>query len=182
MNKPNFKDRKGEEAKEYQEEVIQIDRVTRVVKGGRRLRFRATVVIGNKKGKVGIGTGKANEVTNAIQKAVRQAKKNVIVVPMRNETIPHDIKIKFGSAKVLLMPASKGTGIIAGGPIRKVIELAGVKNILSKALGGSNKLNNAKATFEALKKLPKLRVKEENKQPQQQAPKQVPIKKEEIKK
>lgn len=138
------------EAKEYEEEVIQIDRVTRVVKGGRRLRFRATVVVGNRRGKVGIGMGKSNEVTGAIQKGIKKAKKNIINIPIVKETIPHDIKVKYKSAKVILIPAGPGTGVIAGGPVRKIVELAGIKNILSKALGTQNRVTNTKATFRAL--------------------------------
>lgn len=154
MARPDRKfGQKREEIKEYQEEVIQIDRVTRVVKGGRRMRFRATVVVGNKKGKVGIGIGKANEVPSSIQKAIRLAKKNLIQVPIIRNTIPHDIKFKYKSAIVLLIPASEGTGMIAGSAVRKVIELAGIKNILSKALGSANRINNAKATFMALSQL-----------------------------
>jgi len=141
------------EPKEFEEEVIQIDRVTRVVKGGRKLRFRATVVIGNKKGKVGIGIGKSHEVTGAIQKAISKAKKNLIRVSIDGSTIPHDVKIKYKAARIILLPAAPGTGIIAGGPIRKVAELAGIKDILSKSFGTTNKLNNTKATFEALKSL-----------------------------
>lgn len=139
--------------KDYDEAVIQIDRVTRVVKGGRRLRFRATVVIGNRKGKVGIGLGKSTEVSEAIRKAVTRAKKALIEIPIHNDTIPHDLKIKFKSSKVILLPASPGTGLIAGGSVRKVLELAGIKNVLSKSIGSSNRVNNAKATVEALKKL-----------------------------
>ncbi len=141
------------EPSEYEEEVLQIDRVTRVVKGGRRLRFRATVVIGNKKGKVGLGIGKSNEVVVAIQKAIRQAKKDMVVVPMQDGTIPHEIKVKFKSARVLLMPAGKGTGIIAGGAVRRIMELSGVRNLLSKMLGTSNAITNAKATMVALSRL-----------------------------
>ena len=141
------------EAKEFEEEVIQIDRVTRVVKGGRRLRFRATVVIGNHKGKVGVGIGKSTEVQGAIQKAISQAKKSLIVVPMVGQTIPHRVEVKFKSAKLLLMPACPGTGIIAGGPLRKVIELAGVQDILSKSLGSKNRLSNSQAAIMALAKL-----------------------------
>ena len=141
------------EPKEYEEEVIQIDRVTRVVKGGRRLRFRATVVIGNRKRKVGFGVGKSNEVTGAIQKAVGKAKKNIVVVNLDKNTIPHETKVKFKSAKILLLPASDGTGIIAGGPVRKILELAGVKNVLSKILGTKNKLLNTQATILALEGL-----------------------------
>ena len=141
------------EPKEFQEEVIQIDRVTRVVKGGRKLRFRATVVIGNQKGKVGIGIGKSVEVTGAIQKAIAKAKKNLIDVKLHGGTIPHEIKIKFKAAKILLLPAVPGTGLIAGGTVRKVLALAGVKDILSKCFGTTNKLNNTRATYEALKLL-----------------------------
>lgn len=155
MGKPEARKDKfvKKEPKEFEEEVIQIDRVTRVVKGGRKLRFRATVAIGNKKGKVGIGIGKSHEVTGAIQKGIAKAKKNMIKVVLDDSTIPHDIKIKYKAAKILLMPAVKGTGLIAGGTVRKVLELAGVKDILSKTYGTTNKLNNSKATFEALKQL-----------------------------
>ena len=136
--------------KEVDEQVIEIDRVTRVVKGGRKMRFRATVVIGNRKGKVGIGIGKSHEVTGAIQKAITKAKKDLLNVVLDGQTIPHSIKIKYKSARILLMPAVPGTGLIAGGTIRKVLELAGVKDVLSKAFGTSNKVNNTKATFKAL--------------------------------
>lgn len=152
--KPHKKDGvQMREVKEFDEEVVKIDRVTRVVKGGRKMRFRATVVIGNRKGKVGIGVGKSHEVTGAIQKAIAKAKKDMIKVPLDNATLPHDIKIKYKAARMLLMPAAPGTGIIAGGTIRKVLELAGVKDILSKSLGTKNKVNTTKATFEALKML-----------------------------
>ncbi len=149
----HHKGQQRKEPKEFDEEVIQIDRVTKVVKGGRRLRFRATVVIGNRKGKVGIGIGKSKEVTGAIQKAIAKAKKDTIQVILDDVTIPHDIKVKYKAARLLLLPASPGTGIIAGGTIRKVLELAGVKDILSKSLGTTNKVNTTKATVEALKKL-----------------------------
>ncbi len=149
-NKSRFKKR---EPKEFSEEVIQIDRVTRVVKGGRKLRFRATVAIGNKKGKVGIGVGKSKEVTGAIQKAISKAKKSLITVPIDGATIPHNVKIKYKSSKIIFMPAGPGTGIIAGGPIRKVLDLAGIKDILSKSFGTTNKVNNTKATYEALSRL-----------------------------
>lgn len=141
------------EPSEYEEEVLQIDRVTRVVKGGRRLRFRATVVVGNKNGKVGIGIGKSTEVVGAIQKAIHQAKKDLVVVPIHNGTLPHEIKLKFKSARIFMMPASPGTGIIAGGAVRKIAELAGIKNMLSKIFGCSNKITNAQAMMIALKKL-----------------------------
>jgi small subunit ribosomal protein S5 len=139
--------------KEFQEAVIQIDRVTRVVKGGRRLRFRATVCIGNQKGKVGIGMGKSKEVQGAIQKAVAQAKKNMVSIQLDQNTVAHDVQSKFKSAKVLIKPASEGTGLIAGGAVRTVLELAGVKNVLTKSLGSNNKINTTKATIEALKML-----------------------------
>ncbi len=141
------------EIKEFEEEVLQIDRVTRVVAGGRRMRFRATVVIGNRKRRVGIGTGKANEVVIAIEKAISKAKKNLITVPVENDTIPHEIKMKFKASRLILMPAKTGTGIIAGGALRKIVELAGIKNILSKCLGTNNKLTNAQATIMALSRL-----------------------------
>lgn len=141
------------EPKEYDEQVIQIDRVTKVVKGGRRLRFRATVVVGNRKGKIGIGIGKSNEVTGAIQKAIAKAKKGLITVHIDGTTIPHNIKLKYKAANILFMPASPGTGLIAGGPVRKILELAGLKDILSKCFGTKNKVNNTKCTFEALKLL-----------------------------
>ena len=144
------------EQKEFDEEVIQIDLVTRVVKGGRRLRFRATVVVGNKKGKVGIGIGKSTEVTGAIQKAVNQAKKSLVVVPIIGQTIPHRIHVKYKSAKLLLMPACPGTGLIAGGPLRKVLELAGVQDVMSKSLGCNNRVTNTQAALRALAKLKNL--------------------------
>jgi small subunit ribosomal protein S5 len=147
------KGRPPREAKEFEEEVIQIDRVTRVVKGGRRLRFRATVVIGNHKGKVGIGIGKSTEVQGAIQKAIAQAKKTLIEVPIVGQTIPHRIQVKFKSAKLLIMPACPGTGIIAGGPLRKVVELSGIQDILSKSLGCNNRVTNTQAALMALSKL-----------------------------
>jgi len=155
MPKPQIarKGRPQREASEFEEEVIQIDRVTRVVKGGRRLRFRATVVIGNKKGKVGMGIGKSVEVQGAIKKAVAQAKKSLIEVPIVGETIPHRVQVKFKSAKMIIMPGCPGTGIIAGGPLRKILELAGVKDVLSKVLGCKNRLSNSQAAIIALSTL-----------------------------
>ena len=139
--------------KEFQEAVIQIDRVTRVVKGGRRLRFRATVCIGNHKGKVGIGMGKSKEVQGAIQKAVAQAKKNMISIQLDQNTVAHDVQSKFKSAKVLIKPASEGTGLIAGGGVRAVLEAAGVKNVLTKSLGSNNHLSVVSATLDGLLQL-----------------------------
>ena len=141
------------EAKEFDEEVIEVARVTRVVKGGRRMRFRATVVIGNKKGTVGYGIGKAVEVQLAIQKAVAKAKKRLIRVPLYKGTLPHQVQTKFKSSIVFMKPASEGTGLIAGGAVRQILELAGVKNVLSKSLGSTNRVNTAKASYQALTKL-----------------------------
>ncbi len=141
------------EAKEFEEQVIEVARVTRVVKGGRRMRFRATVVIGNKKGTMGYGIGKAAEVQQAIQKAVAQARKKLIKVPIYKGTIPHQIQVKFKASKVFMKPASEGTGIIAGGAVRQMLEMAGVHNVLSKSLGSTNRINAAKATYLALTKL-----------------------------
>lgn len=139
------------EPSEYQDVTIAIDRVTRVVKGGRRMRFRAVVVLGNRKGKVGLGTGKAGEVQMAIQKAQRNAKRSMIIVPMRDTTIPHEVNVKHKAARLRLMPASKGTGVIAGGPLRVILDLAGVIDILAKRFGTNNKLVNAQAAMMALK-------------------------------
>ena len=142
------------EQKEFEEEVIQLDRVTRVVKGGRRLRFRATVAIGDKKGRVGIGIGKASEVVVGIQKAVAKAKKNLIHVSItKGDTIPHMVNVKYKAAQIFIMPASKGTGVIAGGALRKILHLAGVKNVLSKSLGARNALVCAQASIMALQSL-----------------------------
>ena len=149
------RDRKPREAKEFEEAILQIDRVTRVVKGGRRLRFRLTVVIGDKKGRVGFGIGKSAEVMTAIQKAVVQAKRNMITVPMDNGTLPHEANSQFKASRVLLFPAPEGKGVIAGGAVRKILELAGVKDVLSKSHGSRNKLNVAVATFNALQSLEK---------------------------
>ncbi|MFH0838220.1 MAG: 30S ribosomal protein S5 [Patescibacteria group bacterium] len=142
------------EQKEFEEEVLHIDRVTRVVKGGRRLRFRVTVAIGDKKGRVGVGVGKASEVVIGIHKAVSKAKASLIKVPItKDDTIPHAVRVKYKAAEMLIMPASPGTGVIAGGSLRKVLHLAGVKNVLSKNIGSRNSLVTAQASIRALKKL-----------------------------
>lgn len=142
-----------EEKREFEEEVLQIDRVTRVVKGGRRLSFRATIVIGDRKGRVGIGLGKSTEVATAIRKGLADAKKHLIRVSIKNDTIPHEVRIKYKSAKILIMPAKPGTGIIAGGATRKILALAGVRNILSKSFGTNNRIVAAQATIKALSSL-----------------------------
>ena len=142
-----------QEEKEFEERVVTINRVTKVVKGGRKMRFAALVVVGDKKGRVGFGTGKANEVPDAIRKASEAAKKNVINVPMVHGTITHEVTGNFGAGSVFLRPASEGTGIIAGGPVRAVVELAGYTNILSKCLGSRRPINMVRATMQGLKSL-----------------------------
>ena len=152
------------EAKEFEEAILQIDRVTRVVKGGRRLRFRVSVVIGDARGgRVGFGIGKASEVMIGIQKAVAEAKKHLIQVPTVKGTLPHEVSESYKASRVLLFPARVGTGVIAGGAVRRILELAGVKDVLSKTHGSRNKLNVAVATMNALGRL---RRREEEKQPE----------------
>ena len=138
---------------EWKEQVVQIRRVTKVVKGGKKLSFRAIVIVGNKKGQVGMGVAKAAEVIIAIQKAVADARKNLITVPIFKTTIPHMVTGRSGAGSVVLKPASQGTGVIAGGAVRAVLELSGIENILSKSLGSKSPLNAANATLDALKSL-----------------------------
>lgn len=142
-----------ERQKEFDEKVIEIDRISRTVKGGRRIRFRALVIIGNRNGKVGYGVGKGEDVLTSIKKAVTLAKKNLINILIINETIPQEINEHYGSAKILLKPAKQGTSVIAGGVIRVIAELSGIKNLVAKSLGSANKINNTKATFSALQKI-----------------------------
>lgn len=150
----------------FEEKVIQVSRVSKKTKGGNKIRFAALVVVGDKRGKVGLGLGKSNDVAAAIMKAVSYAKRRMITVPIHNDTIPQKIAVKKGAAQILLKPAPKGTGIIAGGAIRSVVEAAGIRNISSKILGSSNKSGNAQATFEALTTLSQIdedrKVKEQN--------------------
>lgn len=138
---------------EWKEQVVQIRRVTKVVKGGKKLSFRAIVIVGNKKGQVGMGVAKAAEVIVAIQKAIADGRKNLITVPIFRTTIPHVITGRSGAGSVILKPASQGTGVIAGGAVRAVLELCGIENILSKSLGSKSPLNAANATLNALKEL-----------------------------
>ncbi|MDD2785955.1 MAG: 30S ribosomal protein S5 [Patescibacteria group bacterium] len=138
---------------DYEEKNIEVARVTRVTKGGKRMRFRVLSVIGNHKGRVGYGLAKGADVAAATAKATTKARKSLITVPLVNETIPHAVNAKFAAAKVLLKPAPKGTGVKAGGPVRSVLELAGVPNVSAKILGSNNKVNNVKAIFSALKAL-----------------------------
>lgn len=139
--------------RDFDQKVVEVKRVTRVTGGGKRMRFRALVVIGDRKGRVGVGVQKGTDVSEAVNKAVSAAKKNMVSVNIIRDTIPHEIKFKYKSSVVFLKPAMPGTGLIAGGAIRSVLDLAGVKNILSKMLGSSNKLNNVMATYTALTKM-----------------------------
>lgn len=147
----NRRDQTPSEPKQFEEIVINIDRVSRVVKGGRRFRFKALVVVGDRKTKVGIGVAKGADVQAAISKATDVAKKHMIIIPVANDTIPHEAEVRFSGAQVLLKPAAPGTGIIAGGVIRTIIGVTGIHNLLSKSLGSTNKVNIAYATIDALR-------------------------------
>lgn len=143
----------AEEPKEFEERVIQVNRVSKKTKGGNKIGFSVLVVVGNRKGKVGLALAKAPDVVSGIKKAIRLAKKRAIEIPLYKKTIPHGIQVKKGAAKVLLKPAPEGTGIIAGGAIRELADLAGVENLVAKVLGSDNKINNLYAAFEGLQSL-----------------------------
>lgn len=152
MNKEKIE--KIEKKEEFESKLLDLARVVRVAAGGRRFRFRAVMVVGNKEGKVGVGVAKGLDVAQAVEKATRSAKKNLIQVSIIKDSIPHQVEAKFGASKVLLKPQRKGRGLVAGGTVRVICNLAGIKNISSKILGRTrNKLNNAKATIKALQKL-----------------------------
>jgi small subunit ribosomal protein S5 len=153
QNNRGRRDQAPAEPKQFEELVINVDRVSRVVKGGRRFRFKALVVVGDRKTKVGVGVAKGADVQVAIQKATDVAKKNLIIIPVINETIPHENEVKYSGARVLLKPAAPGTGIIAGGVVRSIIGVTGIRNLLSKSLNSTNKVNIAYATIEALRSL-----------------------------
>jgi small subunit ribosomal protein S5 len=146
---------RNQEESEFDEKVVQINRVSKKTKGGNQISFSALTVVGDRQGKVGVGLGHSKDVASAIGKGMNYAKKHLITVPMRGTTIPHRLKIKFGAAEVLLKPAPPGSGLIAGGPVRAVVQAAGIKDMSSKILGSGNKASNVYATFAALKKLRK---------------------------
>lgn len=152
-NRGPRRDQAPQEPKQFEELVINIDRVSRVVKGGRRFRFKALVVVGDRKARVGVGVAKGADVQVAVQKATDVAKKNMITIPIVNDTIPHENEVKYSGARVLLKPAAPGTGIIAGGVVRSIIGVTGIRNLLSKSLNSTNKVNIAYATVEALRTL-----------------------------
>ncbi|OGV89232.1 30S ribosomal protein S5 [Microgenomates group bacterium RBG_19FT_COMBO_39_10] len=143
----------NQEEKEFEEKVVQVNRVSKKTKGGNRISFSVLTVVGDRKGRVGIGLGRAPDVISGIQKGMKQAKKKMIEVPIKGTTIPHEVRIKRGAAKILIKPAPPGTGVKAGGAVRVVVEAAGIKDIVSKILGSNNKINNVYATLEALKQL-----------------------------
>ncbi|HVY67991.1 MAG TPA: 30S ribosomal protein S5 [Patescibacteria group bacterium] len=141
------------ERSEFDQKVVEVKRVTRVVAGGKRMRFRALVVIGDRKGRVGMGLKKGTDVSESVNKAVAAAKKNMVTLPLVNETIPHEVNIKYKSSSLMLKPAKPGSGVIAGGAVRSVMELSGVKNVVCKMLGSNNKVNNVKAVFAAFRRM-----------------------------
>jgi len=163
LKKKKFNKKSEKPQDEFEQRIVDLARVTRVMAGGKRMRFRACVVIGNKKGKIGVGLGKGADVTMAINKGVNMAKKNIVTVPIVNETIPHEIYEKYGAAKILLKPAKRGRGVICGGAIRVMVELAGIHNITSKNLGTTNKVTIAKSVIRAFQNLRQVENKENKK-------------------
>ena len=153
MNRINPRTDRKPEASEFEEKVVQVNRVSKKTKGGNRIGFSVLMVVGDKKGRVGVGLGKAPDVLSAIKKGISKAKKRLIKVPMKGTTIPFELRIKTGAAQILLKPAPKGTGVIAGGAVRAVVEAAGIRDIVSKILGSDNKASNVYATFAALQKI-----------------------------
>lgn len=165
--KRHGRDRKKEK-RDYEHSLLHVARVARVVQGGRRFSFRATVAIGDRKGKVGVGVAKGVDVSTAIGKAIHDAKKNLVVFPIVNDTIPHEIDAKFESAKIILKPAKEGKGIVAGGALRVLADLGGIKNLTAKSLGSNNKINTAKAMLSALLKLKPIEAKKTVESPSEQ--------------
>lgn len=153
--RPRKSNREGgqREPREFDQKVVEVKRVTRVTGGGKRMRFRALVVIGDHKGKVGIGLRKGMDVAESVNKAVNAAKRSMITIPLTNDTIPHQVKVKYKSSQLIMMPARPGTGVIAGGAVRSVLDMAGVKNVISKMLGSNNKVNNVRAAYTAFKQM-----------------------------
>lgn len=163
--------RRQHKVDDFDQRTLDIARVTRVMKGGKRMSFRACIAVGDKKGSIGIGLGKGADVSLAINKAVNQAKKDMVFVSVINETIPHEVRYSLGASKLLFKPARQGKGVIAGGVVRVILELAGVKNITAKILGGKNKINNARCTLAALASLRKVTPKPEKKLVEKEIPK-----------
>lgn len=164
--------RSGGEKEEFEQRVLDIARVTRVMAGGKRMSFRACVAVGNKKGKVGVGLGKGGDVTMAINKAAKRAKQEIVEVPIVDGTIPHEVFNKYGASRLLFKPARKGKGIIGGGSVRLVLELSGLTNVSSKILGTDNKVTNAKGTLEAFTKLKQVSASKENAEEKEKTPKE----------
>lgn len=159
IRKPRRGRRREREPREFEQKILDLARVTRVTKGGKRMRFRTCLIIGDKKGRVGMGVAKGADVAASVEKAFRQAKKNLVTVPLVKETVPHRVEMKYGAAQIILKPAPVGTGLKSGGPVRVVLELAGVPNAVTKILGSNNKINNAKAIFAALRSFKEVEAK-----------------------
>ena len=149
----NAMQRNNEQVSEFKEKLVAVNRVSKTVKGGRNMRFSALMVVGDENGRVGCGMGKATEIPEAIRKGLDEAKKKMFTIPLDGTTIPHEVTGVFGTGKVKMLPAPEGTGVIAGGPVRAVLEAAGIKNIVTKSIGSNNKINMVKATLEGLKQL-----------------------------